>query len=271
MNDKTHSDGDEAFESFDRIRAEAEFDYKGLLHELSIELVKLQRHIIASGERVVVVLEGRDAAGKDGTIKRIVRHLSPRDLRVVALPKPSDREQSLWYFQRYANHLPAAGEFVVFNRSWYNRAGVEPVMGFCSDAEYHRFLSTAPDYEAMLVQSGIRLVKYYLDIDREEQEKRLEARRANPLKQWKISPVDEAALDHWDRYTEHRNTMLDRTHTPLAPWTIVNNNDKKHGRIALIQDLLDRLHYTGKNHRVLDCDREIAFRYSAEQADRLSR
>ncbi|WP_206212192.1 polyphosphate kinase 2 [Wenzhouxiangella sp. XN79A] len=246
-------------------------DYKQRLHQLSIELVKLQRHIIATGERVVVVLEGRDAAGKDGTIKRMIRHLSPRDLRVVALPKPSDREQSLWYFQRYAEHLPAAGEMVVFNRSWYNRAGVEPVMGFCSDAEYHRFLSTAPDFEAMLAQSGIQLVKYYLDIGREEQAARLAARRGDPLKQWKISPVDEAALDHWDDYTHHRDVMLDRTHTALSPWTVVDNNCKKRGRIALIQDLLDRLHYNDKTPALLDCDRSIAFRYSAEQADRLSR
>jgi polyphosphate kinase 2 len=271
MNDSADPDRRRDAESDAPDHVEPAFDYKKLLHQLSIELVKLQRHIIATGERVVLVLEGRDAAGKDGTIKRVVQHLSPRDLRVVALPKPSDREQSLWYFQRYSNHLPAAGEVVVFNRSWYNRAGVEPVMGFCTDAEYHRFLSTAPDYEAMLVQSGIQLVKYYLDIGRDEQEKRLEARRANPLKQWKISPVDEAALEHWDSYTQHRDIMLDRTHNPLAPWTVVDNNDKKRGRIALIQDLLDRLHYTGKNHSVLDCDRDIAYRYSAEESHRLSR
>jgi len=246
-------------------------DYRDRLHALQIELVKLQRHVIASGERIVVVFEGRDAAGKGGAIKRIVEHLSARDLRVVALPKPSDRERSLWYFQRYAAHLPAAGEMVLFDRSWYNRAGVEPVMGFCTDAEYRRFLSTAPDFEAMLLQSGIKLIKYYLDIGREEQAERLAARRRNPLKQWKISAVDEAALEKWDEYTRHRDVMLDRTHTPIAPWTIVRNDSKKPGRIALIQDLLDRLHYLDKDPSVLDCDRKIAFRYSAEQADRMSR
>ncbi len=246
-------------------------DYKDRLRALQIELVKLQRHVIASGERIVVVFEGRDAAGKGGAIKRIVEHLSARDLRVVALPKPSDRERSLWYFQRYVAHLPAAGELVLFDRSWYNRAGVEPVMGFCTDAEYRRFLSTAPDFEAMLAQSGIKLIKYYLDIRREEQQDRLAARRRNPLKQWKISPVDEAALEHWDGYTRHRDAMLERTHTPLSPWTIIDNNDKKRGRIALIQDLLERLHYLDKDHSLLDCDRDVVFRYDAEQSERLSR
>jgi polyphosphate kinase 2 len=246
-------------------------DYKDRLRALQIELVKLQRHVIASGERIVVVFEGRDAAGKGGAIKRIVEHLSARDLRVVALPKPSDRERSLWYFQRYVAHLPAAGELVLFDRSWYNRAGVEPVMGFCTDAEYRRFLSTAPDFEAMLAQSGVQLIKYYLDIGREEQQERLAARRRDPLKQWKISPVDEAALEHWDAYTQHRDAMLERTHTPLSPWTIVDNNDKKPGRIALIQDLLERLHYLDKDHSLLDCDRDIVFRYDGDRSEQLSR
>ena len=246
-------------------------NYKDFLHQLSIELVKLQRHVIQSGERILVIFEGRDAAGKDGSIKRIVQHLSPREMRVVALPKPSDREQSLWYYQRFVQHLPAAGEIVIFNRSWYNRAGVEPVMGFCTDQEYRRFLSSVSDFEAMLIQSGIQLVKYYLDISREEQEKRLAARHEDPLKQWKISPVDAVALDYWDSYTHHRDVMLNRTHSAMAPWTVAINNDKKKGRINIIRDLLERTHYDQKTHHLLDCNRDLVFRYSEAVNERLSR
>ena len=246
-------------------------NYKDLLHALSIELVKLQRHIINTGERLLVIFEGRDGAGKDGSIKRIVQHLSPRDLRVVALPKPSDREQSLWYYQRYVEQLPAAGEIVILNRSWYNRAGVEPVMGFCTDQEYRLFLSSVPDFESMLIQSGIQVIKYYLDISREEQEKRLAARRENPLKQWKISPVDAVALDHWDSYTHHRDVMLNRTHSPLSPWTVAINNHKKSGRINIIRDLLERSQYEDKEHHLLDADRDLVFRYAQAVSDQLSR
>ncbi|MEM7054982.1 MAG: polyphosphate kinase 2 [Pseudomonadota bacterium] len=246
-------------------------NYKALLHELSIELVKLQRHIINTGGRLLIIFEGRDGAGKDGSIKRIVQHLSPRDLRVVALPKPSDREQSLWYYQRYVEHLPAAGEIVILNRSWYNRAGVEPVMGFCTDQEYRRFLSSVPDFESMLIQSGIRMIKYYLDISRDEQEKRLASRHKDPLKQWKISPVDAVALDYWDSYTHHRDVMLNRTHTPLSPWTIAINNHKKGGRINIIRDLLERNQYDDKDHQLLDADRDLVFRYTEAVSDQLSR
>jgi polyphosphate kinase 2 len=217
--------------------------YAGTLHDLQVELVKLQRHVIAKGEKVLIILEGRDGAGKDGTIKRITEHLSPRDIRVVALPKPSDREATEWYFQRYITHLPAAGEIVVFNRSWYNRAGVEHVMGFCTQAEYDEFLKTVPVFEQMLAQSGLKLIKYYLDIDRHEQKKRLGDRHKDPLKQWKISPIDEKALDHWDDYTAARDTMLRLTDSANAPWMVVRADDKKAARLAIIRDLISRVDY----------------------------
>ncbi len=245
-------------------------DYDQTLYQLRIELVKLQRHVIGNNERMLIILEGRDAAGKDGTLRRIIRHLSPRDFRVVALPKPSDREQSQWYFQRYTQHLPAAGEMVFFNRSWYNRAGVEPVMGFCSEQQYSRFMRTVLDFETMLIQSGIQLIKYYLDISHDEQKSRLQERHENPLKQWKISPIDAVALEHWDRYTSYRDAMLERTHSALSPWTVVDNNDKQVGRINLISDLLERLPYQDKNHELLQPDRDKVFRYDSKLAEKLS-
>jgi polyphosphate kinase 2 len=179
---------------------EIEHGYRRALRELQIELVKFQRQLIKRGERILVLLEGRDAAGKDGIIKRIVEHLSPRETRVVAWPAPSNREQTEWYFQRYVEHLPAAAEFVLFNRSWYNRAGVERVMGFCTETEVETFFEDAPVFERMLVNSGIRLFKYYLDIDRDEQKERLRERRCDPLSQWKISSIDNLAIKHWTDY-----------------------------------------------------------------------
>ncbi len=217
--------------------------YDETLHHLQVELVKLQKHVIARGQKILVILEGRDAAGKDGAIKRITEHLSPRDIRIVALSKPSDVEATQWYFQRYVAHLPAAGEIVLFNRSWYNRAGVEHVMGFCSKHDYLEFLQTAPIFEAMLANSGITVLKYYLDIDRAEQKNRLEDRREDPLKQWKISPIDEQALKYFDAYTKARDTMLCATHTAAAPWTVVRANDKKAARLAIIADLITRVDY----------------------------
>ncbi len=217
--------------------------YEDKLRGLQIELVKLQRHVISRGEKILIILEGRDGAGKDGTIKRITEHLSPRDIRVVALPKPSDIEQTQWYFQRYVAHLPGAGEIVIFNRSWYNRAGVEPVMGFCTHQEAEAFLSHAPAFERMLADAGITLLKYYLDIDRKEQAKRLKARRADPLKQWKISPVDEHALKKFDAYTAARDTMLRATDSAAAPWMVVRADDKKAARLAIIADLIKRIDY----------------------------
>ena len=218
-------------------------EYEKKLHHLQVELVKLQRHVIAHGRKLLIILEGRDTAGKDGTIKRITEHLSPRDLRVIALPKPSDVEATQWYFQRYVAHLPAAGEIVLFNRSWYNRAGVEHVMGFCSDSEYQEFMRDVPVFENMLAQGGITILKYYLDIDKKEQKKRLEARRGDPLKQWKISPIDEKALHHFDDYTKARNTMLRQTDSAAAPWMVVSAEDKKAARLALIADLITRVEY----------------------------
>ncbi len=217
--------------------------YDKALHHLQIELVKLQRHVIAHGHKILIIVEGRDAAGKDGTIKLIIEHLSPRDIRVVALPKPSDTEITQWYFQRYAQHLPAAGEIVLFNRSWYNRAGVEHVMGFCTEHQYHAFLRTAPVFVSMLHASGITVIKYYLDIDRAEQKQRLQDRRKDPLKQWKLSPIDEQALRHFDDYTNARNTMLLATDSAAAPWVVVRANDKKAARLAVIADLITRVDY----------------------------
>lgn len=236
-------------------------EYKKTLHALQVELVKLQRHFIECNDKILVVLEGRDAAGKDGLIKRIVQHLSPRDTRVVALGTPSDHDRTTWYFQRYVPHLPAAREFVLFNRSWYNRAGVERVMGFCSDDDYEEFMQTVPDFEHMLVQSGIKLLKYYLDISRGEQKKRLRARRKDPLKQWKVSPIDEKALKRWKAYSLARNVMFARTHNPVVPWTVVRADNKRLARIHLIKDLLTRLHYRGKDEKVLVGDPAIVFQF----------
>ena len=211
------------------------------LADLQLALVRTQAAAQASGERIVLVMEGRDGAGKDGTIKRIVEHLSPRITRVVALPKPSDRERTQWYFQRYVPHLPAAGELVIFNRSWYNRAGVEVVMGFSTPAQQAEFLRDAPDFERMLVESGIRLVKVWLDISKEEQKKRLDARREDPLKALKVSDLDAVAQDKWDEYTQARDTMLARTHTPLAPWVCVRADKKPRARKAVIRHLLRQI------------------------------
>jgi polyphosphate kinase 2 len=231
------------------------------LRELQIELVKFQRDLIKRGDRVLVLLEGRDAAGKDGVIKHIIEHLSPRDTRVVALPAPSHQQQTEWYFQRYVAHLPAAGEFVLFNRSWYNRAGVERVLGFCTKDLADRFLEDSPIFERMLVHSGIRLFKYYLDIDRAEQVKRLKERRHDPLSKWKTSPVDKVALKHWSDYSRARDEMLLGTHSEHAPWYIVCANDKHSARLNLIRHLLAQLHYKGKERNLLAFDPAIVFAF----------
>jgi polyphosphate kinase 2 len=222
---------------------------KQYLHELrklQIELVKLHRHVIAHDLKILVILEGRDSAGKDGTIKRIVEHLSPRETRVVAPGKPSNREETEWYFQRFVRWLPAAQEIVLFNRSWYNRAGVEPVMKFCTPAQHEAFLEAAPRFERLLVRSGTFLLKYYLDISRKEQARRLRERRKDPLKQWKISPVDDAAQQHWRDYSRARDSMLLRTHHEEAPWIVVRADDKPQVRLNVIRDLLTRIP-TGKH------------------------
>jgi len=239
-------------------------DYKAELRALQIEFVKLQRHFIAQGDRILVLLEGRDAAGKDGSIKRIVAHLSPRDTRVVALGKPSDRDTRAWYFERYVAFLPVAEEMVLFNRSWYNRAGVERVMGFCTKSEFHEFMQSVPRFEQMLVDSGIKLLKYYLDISKDEQKQRLAERRKDPLKQWKISPIDAVAVKHWDEYSKARDAMLLGSHTTDAPWQIVRTDSKRHARLNLMRDILSRLHYAGRSKKLLAPDRNIVFKFTPD-------
>jgi polyphosphate kinase len=232
-------------------------DYEANLRLLQIELVKLQRHVIASGLRLLVILEGRDAAGKDGTIKCIAAYLSPRETQVVALGKPSSREEGEWYFQRYVAKLPSVGEITIFNRSWYNRAGVEKVMGFCTDAQYEQFMSSVNEFEGLLVDAGIQIMKYYLDIDKKEQAVRLESRRTDPLKQWKISPIDEQAQHKWDAYSIARNLMIEQTSSEKVPWIVINANSKKDAHLNLIRDLLARVSYPGKDEKILGVDPEI--------------
>jgi polyphosphate kinase 2 len=239
-------------------------NYDQELRLLQIELVKLQKSLIAKGDQILVVLEGRDTAGKDGTIKAITEHLSPRETRVVALGKPSDVELDQWYFQRYIAQLPKKGEFVLFNRSWYNRAGVEMVMGFCSKAQYATFMSTVNPLESILIQSGVTVLKYYLDISKKEQKLRLESRENDPLKQWKISPIDQQAQKKWNAYSAYRNAMLLKTSTVDAPWTIVRANNKKQAHLNLIRDLLSRIHYAGKDKKIIVPDQGIAFRWNGQ-------
>jgi polyphosphate kinase 2 len=241
--------------------------YKDTLHKLQVELVKLQRHFIKCDDKILIIFEGRDAAGKDGTIKRIVQHLSPRETRVVALGKPSDRDRTSWYFQRYVSHLPAAQELVLFNRSWYNRAGVERVMGFCIATEYEEFMGSVPHFENMLVGSGIKLLKYYLDIGKAEQKQRPSDRKSDPLKRWKSSPIDDRAVKYWKAYSAARNEMLARTHNPVAPWTLVRADNKRLARLNVIKDILGRLHYPNKNDRLIRTDRKIVFPYEASSVE----
>jgi polyphosphate kinase 2 len=214
---------------------------------LQIELLKLQTWMKESGERLVVIFEGRDAAGKGGTIKRFMEHLNPRGATVVALEKPTERERTQWYFQRYVAHLPAAGEIVLFDRSWYNRAGVERVMGYCSQTEYLEFMRQAPEFERMLVRSGIHLVKLWFSVSRNEQRTRFVIRQVDPVRQWKLSPTDLASLDRWDAYTEAKKAMFFSTDTADAPWTVVKSNDKKRGRLEAMRHVLSRFDYDRKD------------------------
>jgi polyphosphate kinase 2 len=237
---------------------------KAELHAAQVQLFQLQRQIIKRGEQVLVILEGRDAAGKDGTIKRMIKHLSPRETRIVALGQPSDYESKSWYFERFTAHLPAEGEIVLFNRSWYNRAGVERVMGFCTDAEYKDFFNTVPLFEQLLEHCGIKLIKYYLDISKKEQEHRLKSREEDPLRQWKLGKVDKVAVKKWDEYSEARNEMFARTHTIFAPWTIVRADDKPVARINLIRDLLTRFEFEGKTRKADLPDPDVVFTYDEE-------
>ncbi len=224
--------------------------YENELVQLQVELVKLQRWVQESGERIAILTEGRDAAGKGGTIRRFIEHLNPRAMRVVALPKPTDEERGQWYFQRYAKQLPNKGEIVFFDRSWYNRAVVEPVNGFCTNAEYKRFMQQVPEFEHMLNEDGMRIIKFWFSISRDEQEKRFESRRSNPLKQWKLSPIDDTAQELWDEYTEYKEDMFSKTHTSFSPWIIVRANDKKMARLESIRYVLSLFEYPGKSTKI---------------------
>ena len=221
-------------------------EYEAEKKRLQIELLKVQSWVKATGQRVIILFEGRDAAGKGGAIKRFTEHLNPRGARVVALEKPNDQERGQWYFQRYIEHLPTAGELVFFDRSWYNRAGVERVMGFCSSAEYLEFLREAPEFERMLVRSGIRLYKFWFSVSREEQLRRFKARRNDPLKHWKLSPIDLQSLDKWSEYTEAKNAMFFHTDTADSPWLVIKSDDKKRARLNCMRHFLDTLPYPGK-------------------------
>ncbi|HSV45336.1 MAG TPA: polyphosphate kinase 2 [Ramlibacter sp.] len=218
------------------------------LFRLQSELVKLQDWVVASGHKMVVLFEGRDAAGKGGVIKRITQRLNPRVCRVAALPAPNSRERTQWYFQRYVAHLPAAGEMVLFDRSWYNRAGVERVMGFCSDTEYEEFFRTVPEFEKMLIRSGIQVMKYWFSISDDEQHLRFLSRIHDPLKQWKLSPMDLESRRRWELYTKAKEVMLERTHTPEAPWRMVQADDKKKARLNCIAHLLEQVPYNEVAH-----------------------
>ncbi len=222
---------------------EARRTYFRELFRLQAELVKLQDWVVATGHKVVIVFEGRDAAGKGGAIKRITQRLNPRVCRVAALPAPNDRERTQWYFQRYAAHLPAAGEMVLFDRSWYNRAGVERVMGFCTDEQYEEFFRSVPEFEKMLVRSGVQLIKYWFSISDEEQHMRFLGRIHDPLKQWKLSPMDLESRRRWELYTQAKETMLERTHIPESPWWVVQADDKKKARLNCIHHLLQQMPY----------------------------
>jgi polyphosphate kinase 2 len=226
-------------------------EYEKRKQELQIELLKMQSWVKDTGQRIVILFEGRDAAGKGGTIKRFMEHLNPRGAHVIALEKPTEREKGQWYFQRYIKHLSTEGEIVLFDRSWYNRAGVERVMNFCTPKEYLEFMHQAADLERMLVRSGIRLFKLWFSVSREEQFRRFQKRRTDPLKQWKLSPIDLASLDKWDDYTEAKEAMFFYTDTPDAPWTVVKSDDKKRARIDAMRFMLSQLDYPNKDHRIV--------------------
>ncbi|WP_420386435.1 polyphosphate kinase 2 [Roseivirga sp.] len=221
-------------------------EYEHQLEQLQIELVKWQRWIADTRQRVAIIFEGRDAAGKGGSIKRFIEHMNPRSLRVVALNKPTDLEKRQWYFRRYIKELPNAGEIVFFDRSWYNRAVVEPVMGFCSEEQYQQFMRQVPEFEHMLFEDGVHVIKLWFSINKEEQGRRFDARRSNPLKQWKLSPVDEKGQEMWEKYTYYKEQMFARTHNTFSPWTIIKTNKKKIARLESIRHVLSKFEYEGK-------------------------
>ncbi len=232
-------------------------DYERQKAELQVELLKVQNWVKETGQKIVVIFEGRDAAGKGGTIKRFMEHLNPRGARVVALEKPTEQERGQWYFQRYIPLLPTAGEMVLFDRSWYNRAGVERVMGFCTPQEYLEFMRQTPQLERMLVNSGIRLFKFWFSVSREEQLRRFISRRDDPLKHWKLSPIDIQSLDKWDDYTEAKKAMFFHTDTADAPWTVIKSDDKKRARLNCLRHFLWTLPYPDKNTAILKPDERI--------------
>ncbi len=236
--------------------------YKHELRRLQIGLVRFQRHLIEHGHRALVILEGRDAAGKDGVVKRFTAHLSPRETRTLALGRPSSHDRDAWYFQRFVPHLPVRGETVLFNRSWYNRAGVERVMGFCSDDEYAAFMAHVVTFETLLVDAGIQIFKFYLDISRSEQARRLADRRRDPLKQWKSSPVDAVALDHWTDYGAARDAMLTTTDHERAPWIVVSANDKKQARLNVIRWFLANVECPDRDEHEAVPDRNVVARFA---------
>jgi len=247
-------------EACERLFREGVYPYKDKLRrkayemqkaELQVELLKVQKWVRETGQRVMVLFEGRDAAGKGGTIKRFMEHLNPRGARVVALEKPSDRERGEWYFQRYIQHLPSAGEIVLFDRSWYNRAGVERVMEFCNGNEYLEFMRQCPELERMLVNSGIRLFKYWFSVTQDEQHRRFKSRETNALKQWKLSPIDKESLGKWNDYTEAKEAMFFYTDTADAPWSVIKSNDKKRARLNCMRHFLNRLPYPDKNSAIV--------------------
>eukprot|EP01156_Anaeramoeba_ignava_P006724 Anaeramoba_ignava/a349405_131.p2 GENE.a349405_131~~a349405_131.p2 ORF type:complete len:309 (+),score=20.54 a349405_131:35-961(+) len=240
-------------------------EYEKELTKLQIELLKFQNYVKEKGLKVLMIFEGRDAAGKGGTIKRITEHLNPRGARVVALGKPSDTEKTQWYFQRYSEHLPSAGEIVLFDRSWYNRGGVEPVMGFCSPEEHHEFLREVPQFEEMLVKSGITLFKFYFSVSKKEQAKRFQKRETDPLKQYKLSPVDKESQLLWDKYTIAKFSMLMASNTDSCPWTIIRSDNKKRARINCIKHILNRVDYPNQlSKEFTKEDIEIVISGSAE-------
>lgn len=220
--------------------------YESELEKLQIELVKMQRWLQEKRRRVAVIFEGRDAAGKGGTIRRFVEHLNPRALRVVALPKPTEEEMGQWYFQRYIRQLPNRGELVFFDRSWYNRAVVEPVMGFCTDDQYEHFMRQVPEFEHMLYEDGVTVIKFWFSISKDEQQRRFESREVNPLKQWKLSPIDAEAQKRWDSYTHYKSLMFSKTHTSFSPWIIVKANNKRKARLESMRYVLSMIDYDGK-------------------------
>jgi polyphosphate kinase len=237
---------------------EETLEYEQELTKLQIELLKLQNHVKENGLKLLMIFEGRDAAGKGGTIKRITEHLNPRGARVVALEKPSDIERTQWYFQRYTQYLPSSGEIVLFDRSWYNRAGVEPVMGFCTTEEHHEFLREVPEFEKMLVKSGIILFKFYFSVSKKEQLRRFKKREIDPLKQYKLSPVDKESQNLWDKYTIAKFSMLMASNTDLAPWTVIKSDNKKRARLNCIRHILSQVKYANKtDENLFEIENEI--------------